>query len=452
MDVFRAIVVSVLLFGAAFGVYHSNGPFPLGSFDSAPNSLLGFDLFSRGRVDFDVLRGGDLVKRGAAYAFVETPSGHYASIFPMGTAIVTLPLYAAFDAGRHLMGKPVDIAAPDFDAARQLDEKAASTIIAALAVVLFFFCARLIAGDVAAAIGTLAFGFGTTMWTIASQALWQHGPVCLVLLGMIFSFQRASRSASDASRRGWLLAAGLCAGLLITIRPTSAVFSLAAFAFALRYERRALGLFAFGLVTGVAPMLVWNASFFHDLFGGYTANLTTFSSSFGDAAVAFAGELFSPNRGLFIFTPIVIFSIAGAMRAARSRTADGTLLLWLGGACVLLCAVYALYSQWYGGWTYGPRFLTDTMPVAGLLLVYTIPQLRLAAIPFAVLLAASICVQIVGANSGVAGVRWNVTPRTIDADPARVWDWSDLQIVWNARTAFDQFAPPNLKAIPPLTR
>src|SRR6202000_3120944 len=114
----------------------------------------------------------------------------------------------------------------------------------------------------------------------------------------------------------------------------------------------------------------------------------------GGAIVALAGELISPNRGLLIYTPIVLFSIVGAIRAARIQTRDAARLVWLAGASVVLLLGYAFYPLWFGGWTYGPRFLTDTMPVACLLLVYAIPASRVLAVPFALLLAASIGVQI----------------------------------------------------------
>ncbi len=440
----RAAVFYLVLFGVAFGVYHSNGPYPLGSFDSAPNSLLAFDLLSRGALDFDDLRGGRLVRSGAGYAFVEAPNGHYASIFPIGTAIVTLPLYVAFDTARRVAGRPVDIAAPAFEPVRELDEKAAATVVAALAVVLFYVCARGIASGFAAGIATLAFGFGTEVWTIGSQALWQHGSVCLVLLATIAALQRALRAPSGRRRAAWVLGAGLCAGLLVTVRPTALLFALAAFAFVAWRNRSGTALFGLGFAAGVLPAVAWNAYFFHSLLGGYGPNLATVMTNVASIAGAFAGELVSPNRGLFVFTPLALFSIGGAIRATRAKTDDARLMLLLAGACVALCALCACFTSWWGGWCYGPRYLTDAMPVAALLLLYVIPAsprafLRhgagawIGGFAFFLALTASIAVQIVGANSGTEGGRWNAVPRSIDSDPARIWDGTDLQIAWNAR-------------------
>ncbi len=453
MSGLRAIVLYLFIFGAAFGIYHSNGPYPLGSFDSAPNSLLAFDLFSRGTLDFDVLRRGDLVRRGADYAFVESPSGHYVSFFPIGTAIVTLPLYAAFDAARRLGGRPVDIAAPSFDPVRQLDAKAASTIVAALAVVLFFVCARTITSAFAAGIATLAFAFGTEMWTIASQDLWQHGPVCLMLLATIVALQRASRTPLAGRRQAWVLAAGAGAGLLVTIRPMAIVFTAAVLLYVVWRERGSLAAFALGLAGGVAPALAWNEAFFHNLLGGYAANLGAVSPTPADVANALGGELISPNHGLFVFTPLVVFSLVGAVRAARAKTADAALILLLAGASFVLCILYAFDATWWGGWCFGPRYLTDTMPVAALLWLYVLPPRPraflargiaawCAAAAFAVLLVVSIAIQAVGSNSGTEGSRWYVVPSNIDHDPARFWDTSDLQIAWDARAMCHQFAPP----------
>ena len=449
----RTIALYLVIFGAAFGIYHSNGPYPLGSFDSAPNSLLAFDLFSRGRLDFDVLRGGYLVQRGAGYAFVESPSGHYVSFFPIGTAIVTLPLYVAFDAARRIGGRPVDIAAPSFDAVRQLDIKAASTTVAAVAVVLFLICARSIASAFAAGIATFGFAFGTEMWTIGSQDLWQHGSVCLVLLAMILALQRAIRSPAGGRRQAWILAAGACAGLLVTIRPMAALFALAAVVFIAWQDRRNLARFALGLAGGVAPALAWNIVFFHNLLGGYSANVGAVSFRAHDVAAALAGELISPNHGLFVFTPLVVFSVLGLARAARAKTTDAALMLLLAGASLLLCITYSFDATWWGGWCYGPRYLTDTMPIAALLWLYVLPKdpraflsrgpaAYGAAAAFALVLAVSVAVQVVGSNSGTKGTQWYTLKRNIDNDPAQFWDVSDLQIAWDARAMYEQFTPP----------
>ena len=54
----RALVTSAAIFIAAFVVYGSNGDRYIYTYDSAPNSLLAFNLLENHRLDFDAFAGG----------------------------------------------------------------------------------------------------------------------------------------------------------------------------------------------------------------------------------------------------------------------------------------------------------------------------------------------------------------------------------------------------------
>src|SRR5438067_2143318 len=74
------------------------------------------------------------------------------------------------------------------------------------------------------------------------------------------------------------------------------------------------------------------------------------------------GVLLSPSRGLFVYSPFLLFAIAPFLRAWRERGGVALLLRWLGVATVALVVAYALYAEWWGGRVYGARFLTDALP------------------------------------------------------------------------------------------
>jgi hypothetical protein len=435
----RGAIACVAIFAAALTIYLANGE-TISSYDAVPNSLLAFNVLERGTLDFDRFRGSYFAGLGGDYAFVEAPNGHLTSLFPIGTALVTLPVYAAL----YAVERPSDIAAPSFEGERQRDEKLAAAIVAALSAVLIFLCARFAGNAFQAGVVTLAFALGSETWMIGSQGLWQHGSVNLVLLGMIYALLRA--------RPGWLCAAGVLAGFLPVVRPTAVLFSIAGALFVVLAMGRRSRPFFLGAVVGLAPGLAWNAYFFHSLTGGYAGNLALYDGSLRDAGVAFAGLLVSPSRGLAVFTPLVVFSVFGALRAARRSDAAARLLTLLAGAAVVLTLQYAFFRIWVGGHTYGPRFLTDAMAVAALLLVYVVPadprayarsnpvaRLKIAA--FVVLLGASIAVQAIGAFSGAAGPLWNTLPLDIARAPDRIWGLADSQIERNARATYYHYVP-----------
>ena len=119
-----SLVLAVAI--GSFALYLSNAQ-RLASYDSVPNSLLAFNLLRDHRLDFDLFRGGYFNALGGQYAFAEAPNGHLASVFPIGTAIVTLPLYAAFWLGSGAGLPPIE--SPAFEPFRVRYEQIAAAAV-----------------------------------------------------------------------------------------------------------------------------------------------------------------------------------------------------------------------------------------------------------------------------------------------------------------------------------
>jgi hypothetical protein len=221
-----------------------------------------------------------------------------------------------------------------------------------------------------------------------------------------------------------LLVAGVCAGFLPVVRPTALVFLIAAGAFAgWEFRRRALA-FAAGALIGIAPGILWNVYAFGTLLGGYALNLPNYSFTIAQFAAGIAGELFSPAKGLFVFTPLFVFSLAGLWQVMRMRTPAAWLLLALSAAAAVLAITYGFYVQWWGGTSFGDRFLADFACIGALLVLYAIPERLPGRIAFAALFALSIAIQWVGANGEERG-RWSALPVSVDVQPSRLWSLSD---------------------------
>ena len=75
----------------------------------------------------------------------------------------------------------------------------------------------------------------------------------------------------------------------------------------------------------------------------------------------FAGLLVSPNRGLLIFSPVVAFVPAGLPALIRDRWRSPA--FWCFAAAAVQFVVYGSYSVWWGGHTYGPRYMLDLIPL-----------------------------------------------------------------------------------------
>jgi hypothetical protein len=432
----RRLFASLAIFAATLAIYMANGE-TISSYDTVPNTVFAYNLIEHGALDFDRFRGTAIARLGGGYAFVEAPNAHLNSVFPIGTAFLTLPLYAAL----YVAAPPGDITAASFELRRQADEKRVAATVAAASAAMLFLCASLLGTALQAALATFVYALATGVWMTASQGLWQHGPVCLVTLVLIYALLRAERAAAPRARLAWLVLAGACAGFLPVIRPTALLFSAAGSAYAVAVFRRTSWPYWLAAAAAIAPGLAWNLGAFHTPSGGYAINLAAYDFTLPDIAVAFAGLLVSPSRGLFVFAPIVAFSVVGALRAARTGGAGARLVLWMALASCALLANYACTQIWQGGDCYGPRFLTDAMPAAALLLVYAVPSSVAGVCAFALLTAYSLGVQAVGAWGGAAGARWNGVPLEIARDPARVWQLRDSQIERNARATYYHIIP-----------
>ena len=122
-------------------------------------------------------------------------------------------------------------------------------------------------------------------------------------------------------------------------------------------------------------------------------------------------------------------------RAAIVR-GDREPFLWCLLAMAVQFALFASYSVWWGGHTYGPRYLVDVLPlgVPPAALALSAPRLpRVRTIGAAMALAWSIAVAATGAFCYPHDA-WNTDPTEIDRDHARLWDVDDNQIVRCWRT------------------
>src|SRR5262249_18441341 len=141
-----------------------------------------------------------------------------------------------------------------------------------------------------------------------------------------------------------------------------------------------------------------------------------------------AMNLISPSRGLIIFTPIVLFSMAGMVLAWRHRWCF-PLTPYLVAIAVVHSLLIALYWPGHG---YGPRYYSDLSPVFAFFFVPAVllwPKPRMAvACVFVAMAAWSIFVHARGATSAAANL-WSATPVNVDEAPWRVWDWRDPQFL-----------------------
>lgn len=423
-DVRRAALVFVVL----FGVYVANGR-EIGSVDSQVTKFAAREFLLRGSLALNHVVGAtpELARR---HTFVLAPDGRYRSAYSpvpaLAAAAVVWPLSVTGALDLRQTQAPAVIAT------------VAAALLTALAVALAFLTARRYLAPGRALLVAAGLGLGTGLWSTASQTLWQHETA-------IFGLSMAVL-ALTAPRPGYVAAAAAGVGLALActsrlpLAPIAAVFVLGI------WKRGGIGpMLAAGavLAAAAAALLAFNLRAYGHLLGALPAlealhvDFHGTDRSFRLAWQGYAGLLFSPNRGLIVYSPIVAVAALGARRAWRLGWESP--MRWCLVAAAAQFALYGAYTVWWAGHTFGPRYMLDVLPLlvpAAALGLVNMP-VRSATAALAILaLAWSIGVAALGAFVYPAEA-WNSDPADVDRAHERLWDWRDTQIERAAET------PPN---------
>jgi len=422
----RKRIAGALVFVVLLATYVGNGD-PLPGGDAVPNVHLAANLLARGGLAYTpeshpflfswmVVRGGKLGYTRVRSWDERTSGGTVRELRARGELRSPEPIYylaatkqpgvyvSSYGAATGLFALPFVVAVAPFVSdlpARTtllwfLAKLAAAFAVAGSAWFLFLVAAEHLRLS-SAVLLTLAYGLGTSVWSVSSQTLWQHAPGELFLaLGMYCLFRRARRYAP--------VLAGLAFALAFLCRPTNSMAVLGGFVVLLA-QRRALVGYALGVLPVAAAFVAYNLHFFGSpvAFGQVSALASRFSVTEGTAlfrhsfAAGLAGVLVSPSRGLFVFSPVFAFSVWGALRVWREQrwlplraAAIATFGIWL---------VTARWGGWWGGWCYGYRLVVDTAILLAFLAIPVVERIRARRLlrGLAVLLVLwSVGVQILG--------------------------------------------------------
>ena len=399
----RSLRAPLLLGLFCFLVYNANLR-QIGAGDTVPARYLPLILWHDGTLDLDA--NARLVAHGHstiadwdrpavadgkvayfepwAYWMLRTRQNRFVSLYPVVTPLLVAPLYlpAVIWLDAHGWEQP------QIDRVAELMEKVSASFLASLASILMFLVLRRDGTRWSLPLA-LVFAFGTNTWMISSQALWQHGTgellVALALLLVV----------SPASPVRIVLLGAVCV-LMAANRPPDALIAGAMVLFTVWSRRRnALWLLA-GAAVPLAALLYYNLNFIGHVAGGYVLAKPRNNNFFQLDWSGVPGLLVSPARGLLVFSPFLVFVPVGLIQRLREPGSKG-LAVALGSA---VAAQVLLYSQadWRAGVSWGPRWLTDLLPI----LVWMLAPAPLVLRPLArglliLAMAASVGVQTIGA-------------------------------------------------------
>ncbi|MFN8441715.1 MAG: hypothetical protein U0175_13130 [Caldilineaceae bacterium] len=292
--------------------------------------------------------------------------------------------------------------------------------------------------DQSAIFATLAWGIATPAWpyarTLYSEPLAALG--LTLLLGALFRVQGKHRL-----RAAWLAGMGLA--VVILAKSANAIVALPAGSYvaflwlqSAKYQRRTWDwpmAFALPVIVAVGLTILYNWVRFGTLL---TIPLEAGEQFSTPLPVGLYGLLLSSGKGIFWYAPLLWLAIpAGWFWLQRGRRTYGTLLL---ATMLLPTLLYALWFDWPGGRSWGPRMIVWTLPawilwLAPVLAWLTQPRPRWRQWGLFVLLLLSILAQLPGVLIHV-GVQEGLDLANGASREQLLWNWanSPLLTYWRA--------------------
>jgi hypothetical protein len=267
---------------------------------------------------------------------------------------------------------------------------------------------------------TLALALGTSAWTTASQGLWQHTASLPLLCGALWLLVRGEQNDRLVP---W---AGLLISLATVARYNNATTAVVLALFVLiRYRERFLA-FALLAALPLLALLAYNQVIFGSPFDlGYGAAASGWTGVWWQGVV---GLLISPAKGLFVFSPFLLLAAVGSIRSLRQPR---SLRFYIAIAGWLFVFVMGKMWGWYGGWSYGNRMLTDSLPLWGVLMIAECERLsRRGWLWFGLATGFAITVHSLGLFD--YGVNWHNTYDQGGAAQGWLWDIKHSPILFYA--------------------
>lgn len=312
-------VLALLVFLACLVVYIPTVSKVVVNTDAEANSLAAWQLAQTGRPWMD---GLDLRESGKVSHYGVGRDGHAVTTRTPGQIWAAAPFYLG--------------SSPEQSEWTFVRGSVAAAVLTSGAVALLFLAlVGLSAGRPLALGGAAVLAFATPLWSVSANALWTH-PV--TLLGL------AGAALASARKRWWLVGAWL--GVAMTARVHIALIASVmglGLAWSLRSPRVAVRV-AIPSLLALGVLSIWGKYVFGswDPRGAYAGHsldsmIPSVSQDSG-YVVNLAGFLIAPDRGLFVWTPLLVVLLPVVAMSWRSAPA-WTRWLALGGLVYALAQV-----------------------------------------------------------------------------------------------------------------
>ncbi|MFC1831012.1 hypothetical protein ACFL0S_03210 [Thermodesulfobacteriota bacterium] len=410
----QAVILSLVLGIAAMCLYTSNGRFT-GTSDTIPAALLPLSILDEKNLDFNEF--SNVHEPQPSWYVVK--NDRVVSYYPIMPGILNTFTHLVSRQFGFICKAPCTLAAKFTSAA----------VSAASVSFLFLTLIRLCQQRQTVLVITILYGVCTCVWSVASQGLWQHGPSLFFLTAALACLVRPERR--------WVFAlGGFFLGMAVFNRPTNIMFAIPATIYVLWRHPRLLGYFLLAAFIPALLMAWYSWEYWGSLLAlgqGHSMSSGTHGShttNFNYPLLkGMAGLLFSPGRGLFVFSPFFLFGVPLWLYALWPWAKIDPLYRFIAFGALANLFLFSSWSIWWGGWSFGYRMLLEIVPFLMILLAATYerwitPHRGLHTI-FIITTLISFYIHFLGAT--FYPTDWN-SRVDIDSHPERTWDWYDSEL------------------------
>ena len=406
-------------------------------------------LLDRYKLPFQLVPGADGVPEPRYPYQLDAARGHVVSHYPPGTPLLSAPLLAWRESAGETVLTPDGQYAPWLD--EQLQHELAA-LLTAVTVLLLWALGRTWLAAPWSWVVPIVVGLGSPLLSTASRALWSHTWGVLVLTLLLLHLRRLALAKPVSP-----VLLGTLGAWLYLLRPSYSLAVAATGLLLLDHVHRAapgpwrtwprlllqpLPLrFGLTVLAWLAPFWLWACGVWgHPLPPYYRHPLGN-----PEFLQALAANLVSPQRGLLLYCAWLL-PVAWLLMRYRRTLPQPRLAVAAVGYLAVHWLLISLNPMWTGGGAYGPRLMTDLVPILALLLAQGLAGWRADAgrktWPAASLGAAAL-VAIALHVDGACNTEtwsWHTWPHA-EGESARMWNWQKAEFLAGIWQPVAPYAP-----------
>ncbi len=385
--------------------------------DSQGSLLLSQTIIQDQTIKLDKYKGIIYKYNGRIYKKNE----HYYYYFPIGSSIFALP-FVAFE---NIIG--LDMLQHEDEAQIRL----AGLISVAIFLLLYLIAMLYIEHKWSLILASL-FWFGSSLSSTLGTALWSHNfAILFSLIALYFALKsiKEQKPIHFIIISFSLFAAYLC-------RPTLSLLSPAIILFIYFHSKQCAFKIAGLLSLMLGAFILFSFHEFGQILPDYYIPKRLSGEHFWTALY---GNLFSPSRGLFIYSSFLIFPLIFYRQTKKILQENISLVFILLLPLIHLISI-SQFPHWWAGHSYGARFMSDVIPAFYLIFILVFHQFMIyyknnliKTFLYIFLLTTGIFSIYINAFQGLYNnytANWNANPN-IDIYPKYLFDWKYPQFIHN---------------------